>query len=66
MLDDVAERGEVPAHLTAMLSTAKLLERISGYAMALSEEVAHTYRRERPLWVDNSHSSAAAVGHKRT
>lgn len=38
--DDVAERGEVPAHLAAMLSTAKLLERISGCSMALSEGVA--------------------------
>lgn len=39
-VDDVAERGEVPSHLAAMLSTAKLLERISGYSMALREEVA--------------------------
>lgn len=38
--DDVAERGEVPDHLAAMLSTAKLLERISGYSVVLSEEVA--------------------------
>lgn len=38
--DDVAERGEVPGHLAAMLSTAKLLERISGCSMALNEEVA--------------------------
>ncbi|RNF86175.1 PhoU domain-containing protein [Montanilutibacter psychrotolerans] len=37
--DDVAERGEVPGHLAAMLSTAKLLERISGHSMTLREEV---------------------------